>query len=139
MALSYRTLGLTAFTALFALAGACSDDNGPSGPSVDLSGTYDLSSMEQPPNPVFGPPVASGVLVMTQSRYRLNLTIAAVNPPQVIVDSGTYTVTGNTWTQNSEGNPPLPQTVGTFTVNGSILRVDATSAGQRTITVWNKR
>lgn len=139
MVSSFRTLGLAAFTIVLFAGAACSDDDGTTGPSVDLSGTYALSSLEQPPNPVFGPPIAFGTLVMTATRYRLNLTIAAVNPPQVVVDSGTYAVSGNTWTQNSEGNPPLPQTVGTFTVTGSILRVDATSAGQRTVTVWNKQ
>lgn len=139
MASSVRTLGLAAFTALFALAGACSDDEGPSGPSVDLSGTYDLTSFEVPPNPVVGPPFVTGTLTMTATRYRVNLTNGTVNPPQVVVDSGTYTVSGNNWSQTSEGNPPLPQTIGTYTLNGTILRVDATSAGQRTITVWTRR
>lgn len=141
-----RTLPTLA-VALLALTAGCSDDdeggtNPP--PGTDLSGTYTLVSVQQGGEdaPECGPSLGcTGTLTLTATRYTLELTTPDPDdplgsPPITIVDTGTYTTSGNEWTQTSDGN--LPQSVGTYTLQGNTLRVDATSAGIRVISRWNK-
>ena len=76
---------------------ACSDDEDGTGPTTDLSGTYTLQSFQQGDNPVLGPPIATGTLVLTATTY--NVTINVGGQP-VVADQGTYTTSGNTFSQS---------------------------------------
>ena len=133
--------------ALLAMTAGCSDDDGNGGtnppPDTDLSGTYTLVSVQQggPDALECGPSLGcTGTLTLTATRYTLDLTTPDPdNPfadPITIEDTGTYTTSGNEWTQTSDGN--LPQSVGTYTLQGNTLTVAATSAGILVTSVWNK-
>lgn len=133
--------------AWLAMTAGCSDDDGNGGtnppPGTDLSGTYTLVSVQQGAGtPQCGPSLGcTGTLTLTATRYTLELTTPDPDdplgsPPITIVDTGTYTTSGNEWTQTSDGN--LPQSVGTYTLQGNTLTVAATSAGILVTSVWNK-
>jgi hypothetical protein len=110
---------------------ACSDDDEGTGPSTDLSGTYALQSFQQGDNPVLTPPVATGTLVLTATTY--NVTISAGG--QQLVDQGTYTTTGNQFSQSGT----LGQATGTFTQNGNTFSTDLTTAAGRIRSTWLKQ
>lgn len=140
-----RTLPTLAVALLVLTAGCSDDDEGGTNPppGTDLSGEYTLVSVQQGAGtPQCGPSLGcTGTLTLTATRYTLDLTTPDPgdplgSPPITIVDTGTYTTSGSEWTQTSDGN--LPQSVGTYTLQGNTLRVDATSAGIRVISRWNK-
>lgn len=125
-----RSLALSLAAAL-ALTGACGDDG--TGPSVDLSGSYQLQSVTFPGQQPLTPPAAEGTLVLTQTTYNVNITIAG-NPPQQVSDQGTYSTSGSTWTQESSVNGS--QAVGNFTLSGNQLTVNTTLQGLPVVSVW---
>jgi hypothetical protein len=129
---SVRLLGVVLVSAI--AVAACSSSNDTTSPDVDLSGSYTLSKFQQPPAPELQPPIVTGTLVMTATRYKVVL-----NLPQTaqVVDSGTYTATSTTLTQSSDGF--FGQSTGTYTKSGSTLVTDLTSAGQRILSTWTKQ
>ena len=129
---SVRLLGVV-LVATAAVA-ACSSSNDSTGPTINLSGNYILVSFETPPNPVLTPPVATGALVLTTTRYKATINILGQAP---IIDSGTYTATATELTQTSDVLPI--QSTGTYTVNGNLLVTDLLSGGQRVLSTWQKQ
>jgi len=55
---------------------------------------------------------------------------------QQIQDQGTYTIDGNTWSQ--ESSVTGDQSVGTYGYNGTRLELTTTAKGLTTFTVWSK-
>jgi hypothetical protein len=112
---------------------ACSDSS-PTSPTVNLAGSYTLVSLAAKVQgqtvPVDG---ASGTLVLTATQYTLSLTVPGQG---TLDDTGTYSVSGSTWSQSST---TTGQATGTYSVNGTQLTVDATSQGTETISVWQKQ
>lgn len=138
-----RSLRAPLLVALVALAGsvaACGDDdddNGTNPPNeVDLSGTYTLVSVTQGGITLTPAQGATGTLVLTDTTYSIDLTIPGPTGPNNTVDSGTYAIDGNTWTQESD-NAGGFQGVGTYTLSGGTLTVDVTTAGVQVVTVWS--
>ncbi|HSR16346.1 MAG TPA: hypothetical protein VLL51_11365 [Gemmatimonadales bacterium] len=127
--------GLVLATILAACGGSDDDGTGPSG--TDLSGTYDLQSFQQPPNPTLAPPIVSGTITLTSTRYTVTINLPPGSPTPVIQDAGTYTTSGNNITQTSDG--AFGQSVGTFSLQNGILTTDLTSIAGRVITTWKKR
>jgi hypothetical protein len=99
--------------------------------AAELAGTYDLSSITFQGTPTLTAPTVSGTLTLTLTRYSVTLTV----PDQgTQTDSGTYTVSGNQWTQSSDVNPV--QSVGTASLSHDTLDVNVTTAGMQVATVW---
>jgi hypothetical protein len=96
-----------------------------------------MTSIQNPPNPAFTPPIATGTLVLTATTY--DVTIDLQGQPE-IQDEGTYTISGSTWSQSSTTNPGV-QSTGTYTYDQGtgVLTVDVTALGLRTITGWQKQ
>lgn len=135
---SLRALLLVATVCLAGSVAACSDDddNGTNPPVVvDLSGTYDLVSVTQGGVTVGPDQGASGTLVLTQTTYSIDLTLPGPTGPVNTTDSGTYEISGNTWTQESD-NAGGFQGVGTYSLSGGTLTVDVTTAGVQVLSVW---
>ena len=139
---SLRVFVPLAVVALVGLAGACGsdDDSGTDPPQqTDLSGNYELVSFTQA-GFTLAPPVATGTLVTTQTTYSISITHPdpddLLGPPLTTVDSGTYSTSGSTWTQ--ESSQTGLQGVGTFTLEGTTLTVDVTTARIEVLTVWSK-
>jgi len=110
---------------------ACGGNNDETGPSTDLSGTYALVSFQQDNNPVLTPPTATGTLVLTATTYNVAISVAG----QQLVDQGTYTTNGNSFSQSGT----LGQATGTFTKNGNTFSTDLTTAGGRVRSTWQKQ
>ena len=120
--------------------GACSSSTAPA--SVDLSGTYGLVSIQ------FGtgttaltPPTETGNLALsttnttgTGSQGTYNLTLSGAQPEN---DSGTYSISGSSWSQQSSVNGS--QSVGTYTLAGTQLTVTTVQQGITVISVWQKQ
>jgi hypothetical protein len=125
--------------ALVGFTTACGDDGNGNGtnppPETDLSGTYQLVSITQS-GLTLSPPLATGSMTLSQTSYEVDLIVANQSGGQdMIHDEGTYSTSGNSWTQESTILPV--QSVGTFSLQGSTLTVDVTSPEPVT-TVWNK-
>jgi hypothetical protein len=129
------SLHLIALGLVVVLAGCGSDNTGPANPPPP-AGTYDMTSFQNPPNPAVTPPTVTGQLVLTASTYNVTIDVQG----QVQQDQGTYTISGNTWTQISTTTPGL-QSTGTFsyTTATGVLKVDVTAQSFRTITLWQKQ
>lgn len=129
------SLGVLTLAALAACGGNTA--TGPA-PAADLSGTYGLVSITFQGNPAIGPPTATGRLVLTKTTYNVTLDIKPpLVPEQVIVDSGTYSISGNAWSQSSLVNPV--QSVGTYTLSHDTLTVNVTTVGMQVENVWKKQ
>jgi len=119
-------------------AGCGGNDDGGTGPgSTDLSGTYSLTSFQQPPNPAFAPPIVTGTITLTATRYTTTINLPPGSPTPVIQDAGTYTTSGNAITQTSDG--AFGQSTGTFTLQNGVLTTDLTSIAGRVLTTWQKQ
>lgn len=123
-------------TLALSACGGSDDGTGPDN-STDLSGTYTLQSFKQGDGPTVTPPIVSGTITLTATRYTTTINLPPGSPIPVIQDAGTYTTSGNTITQTSDG--AFGQSVGTFSLVNGVLSTDLTSAGQRVITVWKKQ
>jgi hypothetical protein len=113
-----------------------SDSSGPD-TSTDLSGTYTLLTFQQPPTQAFSPPVVSGTITLTATRYTTTINLPPGSPLPAIQDAGTYTTSGNTITQTSDG--AFGQSVGTFSLVNGVLTTDLTSVAGRVLTTWKKQ
>lgn len=128
---SIRSAVLASFAAAaVAIAAACSSSPTAPLPKVDLTGSYSLLSF------AFGtaPESATGTLVTDTVKYKLDLTL---NDTLTLVDSGTYVARGDSIAEHSSTG--LPDAVGTFKISGDSLTIDASEAGQRVVTVWQKQ
>lgn len=131
----YSTRALVAALVMSTFLAGCSDDDtGPSS-TVDFTGSYALVSFQQGPVGPLGPPVATGTLTMTSTRYKVTVNIPAAS--LAIVDSGTYTATATTITQTSQVQPV--QSTGTWTQTGNLFTIDVTASGQRVVSSWQKQ
>jgi len=135
---SLRALLPLAIVALVGLAGACGgDDDDPAGPvETDLSGDYVLVSVTQGGITVGPAEGATGTLAVTQTRYTLSVTVPSPTGPITTEDTGTYATDGDTWTQESD-NAGGFQGVGTFSLVGTTLTIDVTTAGVQVLSVWD--
>ena len=127
----FRGLLSVAASAAIALgAGACS--NSTTAPSVNLTGTYALVSIQigsgQALTPANG---ETGSFSLSATTY--NLTLSG---PLSQTDAGTYTISGSTWTQTST---TTGQSNGTYTLSGTTLTVTTVQPTVGTVvSVWQK-
>lgn len=103
---------------------------------VDLAGSYTLVSITFEGQPTLTPPAATGTLVLTETRYDVDITIQTEQGPNQISDEGSYEVDGNSWSQTSDDGDI--QSVGTFELDGDVLTVDVTTQNQRVVNVWER-
>ncbi|HET7470868.1 MAG TPA: hypothetical protein VFJ81_14390 [Gemmatimonadales bacterium] len=131
-----RSLLLFLASSLTVAALGCSDNSGPSNPRPPAA-TYTMTSFQNPPNPVLTPPTATGTLVLAATTYNVTINVQGQDP---VTDQGTYTISGNNWSQTSTTNQGV-QSTGTYTYNEStgVLTVDVTAFGVRTISAWQKQ
>ncbi len=124
------------------LAGCKSDSSGPS-TSANLAGTYSLQAITFQGQPSVGPPIATGTFTLTNTTYTVSINVNVPGQsPESIQDAGTYTLSGNTWSQTStvQGCPTAClQSVGTFSLSGNTLTVNVTTMGSQVVTVWTKQ
>ncbi len=129
------SLGVLALAALAACGGTSATQPAS---AADLSGTYGLVSITFQGQQTIGPPTAIGRLVLTKTTYNVTLDIKPpLFPEQIIVDSGTYSISGNAWSQSSLVNPV--QSVGTYTLSHDTLTVNVTTVGLQVENVWKKQ
>ena len=133
---SLRRISAGAVLALVLAACGGSDGSGPD-TSTDLSGSYTLLTFQQPPTQAFTPPIVSGTITLTATRYTTTINLPPGSPVPVIQDAGTYVTNGNTITQTSDG--AFGQSVGTFSLQNNVLSTDLTSIAGRVITTWQKQ
>ncbi|HEX8716959.1 MAG TPA: hypothetical protein VF722_08270 [Gemmatimonadaceae bacterium] len=121
------------------LASACGSDNTPTQSNItpqEVQGNWELVSFTQGGNTLV-PPAAAGTLTLTLTTYAIDITL----PPPVgeEADTGTYTISGTTWSQTSTSaaNAGL-QSQGTAALssNQDTLSVNVTTQGQEVATVW---
>ena len=134
-----RTVGPRLFL-LAALAGAvmggaaCGSDNstgnGGGLTAADLVGSYDLASLTLGNSAPLTPPTATGVLVLTDTTYKVDLNL----PSGLQTDSGTWAVSGHNWTQTSSVQPV--QETGTVQLSHDTLSVNVNVAGTPIANVW---
>lgn len=124
-------LSLAAVASVALSASGCS--NSTTSPTVDLSGTYSLVSIQFPPQPALTPPTATGTFTLTATTYTLQLTIQGQG---TLNDNGTYALNGANWSQSST---ITGQATGTYSVSGNTLTVNATATGVTSISVWQKQ
>src|SRR5579864_4323637 len=132
--MGFRGMLRVAAAAAIALGGgACSSTTAPA--SVDLSGTYGLVSIQ------FGtgttaltPPPEPGNVSLSTNPNIYNLTLSGQVPEQ---DTGTYSISGSNWSQQSSVNGT--QSVGTYTVSGTQLTVTTVQQGITVVSVWQKQ
>ena len=129
-----RGLMLLAAVAATAAMAACGSDSGtgPSGPPAALVGAWDLATVQYGGVPI---PDASGTLnLCADGHYTAQITATALGGTET--DSGTYAVTGTSWTQQSKaGNPDA---VGTYAIANDTLTINE-SVEQQPITIaWAK-
>jgi len=113
-----------------------------SGTAPSLVGTYALVSYTIGLTTVTTADGATGELRFHASTYGASITIPIGGAPEVIADSGSYTVTGaKCISQNSiTGQPTF---TGTFTLSGTasgaVFTVSGTAAGQVVASAWTKQ
>ena len=122
---------LFALTSVFTLA-ACSDDSSPG--VVDLSGAYEVTAIWQGlpgETPVLAP--ITGTADLTTTTYNINIPgVAASEGTYEAFDNGTFTQDGTT---TIPGQDPIEtQCTGTYTLVNSVLTIDTTCQGSRTVT-----
>lgn len=121
------------------VAVACkSSSTGPGGSTLNLAGNYSLLTFQELPNPAVDTLFANGTLALTTNTYHLNLNVHIPAPGDtiVLVDSGTYTLHGDSIAEQSQtGNPDA---LGTVSVNGSTLTISVTESLISIVTTWHK-
>jgi len=123
-------LSVAAGAAITLGAAACS--NSTTAPAVDLSGTYGLVSIQFGPPPALTPPTETGTLSLSATQY--NLTLSGAQPES---DSGTYSISGSSWSQQSSVNGT--QSVGTYSLSGTTLTVTTVQGGITVVSAWQKQ
>jgi len=124
--------------ALATVVGACTMDIAePKAPSAPTSfvGTYDLVSVSFSDDKPIAPPAVTGVLALTPSTYKI--TVHLTSPDSTATDSGTYSVSGNHWTQISAGFPLRSEGTASFT--NDTLTVNVVTANVQVSNTWHKR
>lgn len=127
---------VVAAAAIAVAAGTACSSNGSTNPGLtaaELVGTYDLVSLTLGNNPPLGPPEATGTLTLNMSTYNVTLVL----PSGTQVDSGTWSVSGSTWTQSSSVQPIQEQ--GTVSLSHDTLTVSLNAAGTAISNVWVKQ
>ncbi|MDE2764155.1 MAG: hypothetical protein OXQ94_12595 [Gemmatimonadota bacterium] len=131
-----------ALVAMF-LAVGCEEDPVKTEPPPDLTGTYDLLSLQYPNNPPVGPPVATGTFSVEQTSvegqeatgtFAMDVTIST--PPLELTDKGSYSNRfDGTWEQSG-----ALQTKGTYTFSNDTLAVVVTEPPLAvSTTIWKRR
>lgn len=101
-------------------------------PSVDLTGTYGLVSIQfGQGTTALSPPTEEGNLALSTTTYNLSLTGAV---PET--DAGTYAANGTSWSQVSSTSGV--QSTGTYTLSGTTLTVTTVQSGVTVVAVWQK-
>jgi hypothetical protein len=120
-----------ALTSVFTLA-ACSDDSEPG--IVDLSGAYEVTAIWQGlpgETPVLTP--ITGTADLTSTTYDIDIPgVASSEGDYEAFDDGTFTQDGTTTVPGQE--PIATQCSGTYSIVNSVLTIDATCQGVRTVT-----
>ena len=109
----------------------------------DLTGTYDLVSLQYPGQPLLTPPNTTGTFTVRQTSEgeeaggTFDMDVRIMDPPITIADNGTYKNRADgTWEQSGESL----QTRGTYTVAGDSLTVDVVEPDLAvSTTVWTRR
>jgi len=133
---SVRLFAVSTIAALtVAGAASCSNSTGSNGLTPQqMQGNYVLTSIHEPPAAVLVPPVATGTLALTLTNYTLVLNITGSGTQY---DGGTYTISGNNFTQNSDSVGFSYQ--GTATLVGDSLNVLVVTPGGNITTTWKKQ
>jgi hypothetical protein len=127
---------LVAAAVMAVVAGTACGSSGPTNPGLtaaELVGTYDLSSLTLDNDPPLVPPEATGTLTLALSTYNVTLNL----PSGTQVDSGTWSVSGSTWTQSSSTQAIQEQ--GTAKLSHDTLTVNLNAAGTQISSVWVKQ
>jgi len=127
---------LVAAAVMAVVAGTACGSSGPTNPGLtaaELVGTYDLSSLTLDNDPPLVPPEATGTLTLALSTYNVTLNL----PSGTQVDSGTWSVSGSTWTQSSSTQAIQEQ--GTASLSHDTLTVNLNAAGTQISSVWVKQ
>ena len=133
---SVRLLAVSTIAAI-TVAGAASCSNSTSSNGLtpqEMQGNYVLTSIHEPPAAVLVPPVATGTLALTLTNYTLVLNISGSGTQY---DGGTYTISGNNFTQNSDSVGISYQ--GTATLVNDSLNVLVVTPGGTITTTWQKQ
>jgi hypothetical protein len=124
--------------------GACGDDDstGTQLSNAEVAGDWTLMSFQIVPQPALTPPVATGTLQLTDTRYEIVIVNnSGTEPDTVVADSGSYTVSGSSWSQTSD-DPGVPALSGSATLTkqdgNEILQVNASAAGVETHSFWTR-
>jgi len=139
-----RMWGLVAAAALIA---ACSSDSSGGGGGPDLTGTWNLISVDldgSGANPAIPAPPASGQFIFANGKD-VDISITIPDPffpgGLVLIGTGTYTQTKTKLNINS-GVPLIGQALGTYQFaagggpnGGDLLTVDMLASGQHTFVV----
>jgi len=135
----YRpTFGLVVVGAVVAGAVvACKKDSTAPCVPKDLSGSWALLGLTEPPNPPIGPPSATGTLNLSATRYKVHIDIT-IPSPTTVDDSGAYHVTCTAIDETSD-NVSNGQATGSYTLSHDTLTVNVTSQAVNVITVWKKQ
>jgi hypothetical protein len=127
---------LVAAAVMAVVAGTACGSSGPTNPGLtaaELVGTYDLASLTLDNDPPLVPPEATGTLTLALSTYNVTLNL----PSGTQVDSGTWSVSGSTWTQSSSTQAIQEQ--GTAKLSHDTLTVNLNAAGTQISSVWVKQ
>jgi hypothetical protein len=139
-----RVLPIVALPLALLAAGACGDDDstGSQLSNAEVAGDWTLMSFQIVPQPALTPPVATGTLHLTDTRYDIVIVNnAGTAPDTVVADSGSYTVSGSSWSQTSD-DPEVPPLTGSATLiehdGNEILEVNASAGGVDTHSFWTR-
>jgi len=127
---------LVAAAVMAVAAGTACGSSGSTNPGLtpaELVGTYALASLTLDNDPPLVPPQATGTLTLTTSTYNVTLNL----PSGTQVDSGTWSVSGSTWTQTSSAQAIQEQ--GTARLSHDSLTVNLNAAGTAISSVWVKQ
>jgi hypothetical protein len=133
---------VVATAGLVGLACSSSKSTGPKLTPEALVGAWSLDTLATT-NVTSTPPQARGTLQLTDSTYKVYVVVETGNAPGdtavAVKDSGTYTISGSTFTENSLTGLPAVTATASLRGNGDTLDVDVTSPAQAAGTfVWSK-
>ena len=115
-----------------AVAASCSSSSSPTAPLTpsEMAGNYTLLTFSQGGTNV---PGTTGAMTLTTTRYAVTLNIP---PSTTQIDSGTYTISGNSFSQTSDVNH-LTFT-GSASMSNNVLSVTVTTPGGVVANTWQK-
>lgn len=142
--LTWITPALVAGAGLIGLACSSSKGTGPNLTPQALVGTYALDTAATVSGTAT-PPEINGTLQLTDNTYKVHIVVMTGAGPgdtaTALSDSGTYTVSGSTFTETSIENPGQPSVTATASLRGNndTLDVNVTSPAQAAGTfVWSR-